>query len=84
MFRLDLATITLAEGVAVRIRPVGPGGDVATVVERWNGSAWVTGADVVAWANGRPATAAELAALVIPTSDWPPNLPSSAKGNGGT
>jgi hypothetical protein len=71
MFRLGLSTITLSDGYAVRIRPVAPDGDIATVVERWNGSAWVTGPDVVDWANGRPATAAELAALGIPTSDSP-------------
>jgi hypothetical protein len=71
VFRLDLATITLSGGIAVRIRPVGPDGDIGPVVERWNGSAWVTGPDVVDWANGRPATADELAALRIPTSDWP-------------
>jgi hypothetical protein len=71
MFRLDLATITLSNGVAVRIRPVGPGDEITAVVERWNGSAWVTGPDVVDWANGRPATAKELAALGIPTADWP-------------
>jgi hypothetical protein len=64
MFRLDLAAITLADGVAVRLRPVGPGGDVATVVERWNGSAWVTGGD----------------ALGIPTSDWPSNPPPLSSG----
>lgn len=82
MFRLDLAAITLADGVAIRLRPVGLGGDVATVVERWNGSAWVTGGDVVDWANGRPATPAELAALGIPTSDWPSN--PSPLSSGGT
>jgi hypothetical protein len=71
MFRLELATITLSGGCAVRIRPVTPDGDIAVVVERWDGSAWVTGPDVVDWANGRPATAEELAALGIPTSDWP-------------
>ena len=71
MFRLDLATITLAGGEAVRIRPVGPDGEIAAVVERWNGSAWVTGPDVVDWVNGRPATEEELAALGIPAADWP-------------
>ena len=70
MFRLELATITISNGCAVRIRPVSPGGDVAAVVERWDGSAWVIGCDVVDWANGRPATAGELAALGIPMSDW--------------
>jgi hypothetical protein len=80
MFRRDLATITLMEGIAVRIRPVGPGDDLAPVVERWNGFAWVTGGDVVDWANGRPATAAELAALGIPASDWPSNPPSTSSG----
>ena len=71
MFRLDLATITLSDGVAVRIRPVGPDGDITAVVEGWNGSAWVTGPTVLDWANGRPATARELATLGIPASDWP-------------
>jgi hypothetical protein len=75
MFRLDLAAITLSNGVAVRIRPVGPDGEIAPIVQRWNGSAWVTGPDVVDWANGRPATADELAALGIPTSDWPASPP---------
>ena len=71
MFRLELSAITLSNGNALRIRPVTPGGDIAAVVERWNGSAWVRGGDVVDWANGRPATSQELAALGIPTSDWP-------------
>ena len=71
MFRLELSAITLSEGDAIRIRPVAPGGDIVAVVERWNGSAWVTGPDVVDWANGRPATPKELAALGIPISDWP-------------
>ena len=71
MFRLELATITISNGCAVRIRPVSPGGDIAAVVERWDGSAWVIGSDVVDWANGRPATAGELEALGIPNSDWP-------------
>jgi hypothetical protein len=66
MFRLDLSAITVSDGHAVRIRPVTRDGDIATVIERWNGSAWVTGSDVVEWANGRPATAEELAALGIP------------------
>jgi hypothetical protein len=74
MFRLELSTITLSGGYAVRLRPVSPGGDIAAVVERWNGAAWVSGPDVVAWANGRPATADELAALGIPISDWPPSM----------
>ena len=56
----------------MRIRPVTPGGDLSVVVERWNGSAWAPGPDVVDWANGRPATATELADLGIPPSDWPP------------
>jgi hypothetical protein len=73
MFRLELSAITLSEGYAVRIRPVTPGDNIETVVEQWNGSAWVTGADVVEWANGRRATEAELAALGIPRSDWPSN-----------
>ncbi len=77
MFRLELSAITLSEGYAVRIRPVAPGGDIVTVVERWNGSAWVPGPDVVDWANGRPATAKELAELGIPTSDWPFKPPST-------
>lgn len=64
----------------MRIRPVGPDGDIATVVEGWNGSAWVTGPDVVDWANGRPATAEELAALGIPASDWPASPPSVSSG----
>lgn len=71
MFRLELSAITLSDGYAVRIRPVGPGGDVVAIVERWNGAAWITAGDVVEWANGRPATAEDLAALGIPTSDWP-------------
>lgn len=71
MFRLQLSAITLTRGYAVRIRPVTPDGDVSAVVERWNGSAWVPGPDVVEWANGRPATPTELADLGIPTSDWP-------------
>jgi hypothetical protein len=66
MFRLALSAITLSNGVALRLRPLTPGGDTATVVERWTGSTWVAGADVVDWANGRPATAEELAALGIP------------------
>ena len=61
----------------MRIRPVMPGGDITTVVERWNGSAWVTGPDVIDWANGRRATAEELAALGIPTSDWPSPPPAT-------
>jgi hypothetical protein len=79
MFRLELATITLSNGCAVRLRPVTPGGDIAAVVERWNGSAWITGADVLDWANGRPATVEELIALGIPRSDWPE---SSRRHNG--
>ena len=71
VFRLELSAITMAGGYAVRIRPVTPGGDPAVVVERWNGSAWVPGPDVVDWANGRPATARELADLGISPSDWP-------------
>ena len=71
MFRLELSAITVTEGYAVRIRPVTPGGDLSVVVERWNGSAWIPGPDVVDWANGRPATATELADLGIPASDWP-------------
>jgi hypothetical protein len=66
MFRLELSAITLSNGYAVRIRPVTPGGDIVPVVERWNGSAWVTGPDVVDWANGRPGTTEELVALGIP------------------
>jgi hypothetical protein len=75
MFRLDLSIITLSNGSAVRIRPVTSDDDIAPVVERWNGSAWVTGPDVVDWANGRPATLEELAALAIPASDWPASRP---------
>jgi hypothetical protein len=78
MFRLELSAITLSGGYAVRIRPVAAGADSKTVVERWNGSAWVTGSDVVDWANGRPATAGELEALGIPRSDWPSDPPSPA------
>jgi hypothetical protein len=76
MFRLELSAITLSEGYAVRIRPVTPGGDIRPVVERWNGTAWVPGPDVVDWANGRLATAKELAELGIPASDWPSDRPS--------
>jgi hypothetical protein len=82
MFRLELSAITLSEGYAVRIRPVTAGGDIRTVVERWNGSAWVTGSDVVEWANGRRATVQELAALGIPTSDWPPPPRPSTRSSG--
>ena len=72
MFRLELSAITLSPaGLAIRIRPCAPGGNSAVVVEGWDGSAWVTGPDVVDWANGRPATPEELAALGIPSSDWP-------------
>ena len=71
MFRLELSAITMTGEYAVRIRPLTQGGDPAVVVERWNGSEWVPGPDVVDWANGRPATATELADLGIPASDWP-------------
>ena len=74
MFRLELSAITVSDGHAVRLRPVTEGvGE--TIVEQWDGSAWVTGPDVVDWANGRPATESELAALGIPQSDWPSNAP---------
>lgn len=76
MFRRELSTITLSpEGLAIRIRPYTPGGDITVVVEGWDGSAWVPGPDVVDWANSRPATTEELAALGIPTSDWPSQPP---------
>ena len=79
MSRLELSAITLSPaGLAVRIRPCAPGHDVTVVVEGWDGSAWVTGPDVVDWANGRPATPEELAALGIPTADWPPPPASAA------
>jgi len=78
MFRLDLAAITLSDGGAVRIRPIGADGDIAAVVQRWNGSTWVSGPSVVDWANGRPATADELAALGIPACDWPSTPPSAS------
>jgi hypothetical protein len=79
MFRLELSAITLSpEGLAVRIRPCAPGDNTGVVVEGWDGSAWVSGPDVVDWANGRPATPEELAALGIPNSDWPSLPPPTA------
>ena len=63
MDEVDFSKITLSGGHPVRIRRLRGG---RSIVEGWNGEAWVRGPDAVDWADGRPATRKELRALGIP------------------
>jgi hypothetical protein len=63
---IDLATIMLCDGHAVRMRRLRGG---KMVVEGWNGVSWVRGPDAVDWADGHLATRKELRALGIRAGD---------------
>ena len=65
---IDLSRITLFNGHPVRMRRLRGG---TSVVEGWNGVAWVKGPDAADWASGRLLTRKELRMLGLRAGDQP-------------